>query len=84
MLAVKATYDNGTVRWKERPSVAGRHELIVIFQDVDPESSTQPSRADATAPAATWDGFKALVGCVAERTDGAERHDGYLAGTEQS
>ncbi len=34
MLAVKAKYDNGTVRWPSKPPVSGLHDLIVIFEDV--------------------------------------------------
>ena len=40
MLAVKAKYDNGAVRWPGKPPVGGLHELIVIFEDV-PESSAE-------------------------------------------
>jgi hypothetical protein len=34
MLAVKATYDNGTVKWKRKPRFGGRHNLIVVFEDI--------------------------------------------------
>ena len=34
MLAVKAKYENGTVRWEQKPPVEGLHDLIVVFADV--------------------------------------------------
>jgi len=34
MLAVKAKYENGTVRWVRSPPVKGSHDLIVVFADV--------------------------------------------------
>jgi len=34
MLAVKAKYENGTVRWERKPPVKGLHDLIVVFADV--------------------------------------------------
>ncbi len=34
MLAVKAKYENGTVRWERTPPVKGLHDLIVVFADV--------------------------------------------------
>ena len=34
MLAVKAKYENGTVRWERKPPVEGLHDLIVVFADV--------------------------------------------------
>ena len=34
MLAIKAKYDNGVVRWLENPPVGGTHDLIVLFEDV--------------------------------------------------
>ena len=34
MLAVKATYDNGMVKWKRKPKFGGRHNLIVVFEDL--------------------------------------------------
>jgi len=34
MLAIKAVYDNGTVRWPNKPPVEGLHDLIVVFEDV--------------------------------------------------
>lgn len=44
MLAVKATYYNGMVKWKRKPKLGGRHNLIVVFEDVgDPvEINTTP------------------------------------------
>ncbi len=34
MLAVKAKYENGAVRWEQKPPVTGFHDLIVVFRDV--------------------------------------------------
>jgi len=34
MLAVKAVYDNGSVKWTRRMTISGRHSLIVLFEDV--------------------------------------------------
>jgi|GEM_PF-2658607 hypothetical protein len=34
MLAIKAKYDNGIVRWLGKPPVSGMHDLIVLFEDV--------------------------------------------------
>ena len=34
MLAIKAKYDNGIVRWLENPPVSGTHDLIVLFEDL--------------------------------------------------
>ncbi len=34
MLAVKAKYENGIVRWERQPPVKGLHDLIVVFADV--------------------------------------------------
>ena len=85
MLAVKATYDNGTVEWTELPKVGGRHTLIVIFEDIDARPEKQPaSMAGKQAEKGSWRGFADLVGCVAERSDGADRHDDYLAGADKS
>jgi len=44
MLAVKAKYENGTVRWEQKPPVKGLHDLIVVFADV---SATDPSEQGA-------------------------------------
>ena len=46
MLAVKASYDNGAVRWKNKPHIAGQHDLIVIFQDVDKVESSDKKPTD--------------------------------------
>ncbi len=35
MLAVKAEYDNGQVRWHRKPSVSGRHPLRIVFVDIE-------------------------------------------------
>lgn len=35
MLAVKATYDNGAVRWLQKPKVGGKHSVLVVFENVD-------------------------------------------------
>ncbi len=35
MLAVKAKYENGTVRWERQPPVEGLHDLIVVFDPAD-------------------------------------------------
>ncbi len=84
MLAVKATYDNGTVEWTERPNVDGRHTLIVIFEDIDTGTEGEPisvaGKQDATG---SWCSFADLIGCVAERPDAADRHDDYLAGADK-
>ncbi len=32
MLAVKAKYENGTVRWEQKPPVEGLCDLIVVFE----------------------------------------------------
>jgi hypothetical protein len=34
MLAIKAKYENGIVRWLENPPVSGKHDLIVLFEDM--------------------------------------------------
>ncbi len=41
MLAVKAAYDNGTVRWLQKPPDSGVHSLIVIFEDIEDSEQTQ-------------------------------------------
>ena len=35
MLAVKAKYENGTVRWKQKPPVVGRWDLTIVFEAED-------------------------------------------------
>ena len=42
MLAIKAKYENGVVRWLGNPPVSGTHDLIVLFEDMadgHPQSS---------------------------------------------
>ena len=34
MLAVKANYNNGTIRWGQRPVISGMHEVMVVFSDI--------------------------------------------------
>ena len=63
MLAVKATYDNGMVKWKRKPKFGGRHNLIVVFEDlgdsvhinttakVTVQSERQGTRSITTMPA---------------------------------
>ncbi len=41
MLAVKAKYENGTVRWERKPPVKGLHDLIVVFADVCTSDRTE-------------------------------------------
>ena len=43
MLAVKAKYVNGTVRWEQKPPVKGSHDLIVVFEDVPASAQREPS-----------------------------------------
>lgn len=38
MLAVKAKYEDGVVRWLDKPAIKGAHNLIVLFEDVADES----------------------------------------------
>lgn len=46
MLAIKATYDNGMVRWSRKPPVDGLHDLIVVFADIgDEHSDSNDNRA---------------------------------------
>lgn len=45
MLAVKAKYENGTVRWERKPPVRGLHDLIVVFADV-PSSDQDVALSD--------------------------------------
>ena len=82
MLAVKATYENGKIKWAKRPNLGGRHELIVVFEDVDSQAEEQPaSGASPRKKDSSWQGFENLIGCVAERADGSEQHDAYLVET---
>ncbi len=34
MLAVKAKYENGAVRWFQRPAVSGSAQIIVVFDEI--------------------------------------------------
>ena len=43
MLAVKAKYENGIVRWEQEPPVKGLHDLIVVFADVPASAQKHPS-----------------------------------------
>ena len=43
MLAVKAKYENGTVRWERKPPMEGSHDLIVVFADVPASDQDMPS-----------------------------------------
>ena len=84
MLAVKATYENGEIKWAKRPNIGGRHELIVVFEDVDSQSEVHSAFGIAPQKSTvSWRGFENLIGCVAERADGAERHDDYLVGKDK-
>jgi hypothetical protein len=78
MLAVKATYENGQIKWSKQPDIHGQHRLIVVFEDVEQPQSPPDSRA-VKKECLSWEGFDALIGCAAVREDGAERHDAYLA-----
>lgn len=47
MLAVKAKYENGVVRWLENPPVSGKHDLIVLFENTvegDTQGAPSPQR----------------------------------------
>ncbi len=49
MLAIKAKYDNGVVRWLENPPVSGKHDLIVLFADMaeaQPQSGPSSQTGD--------------------------------------
>jgi hypothetical protein len=60
MLAVKATYDNGMVKWKRKPKFGGRHNLIVVFEDlgnpvhikITPKVTDQSDRQDTLSTTA--------------------------------
>ena len=78
MMTVKAVYDNGTVKWERKPQVSGLHNLIVVFEDVECEPTESASETKTQTTGTSWRGFKELIGCVAERADGADRHDDYL------
>jgi len=83
MMTVKAIYDNGTVKWERKPQVSGLHNLIVVFQDVENQPVESISETKPQATGTSWRGFKDLIGCVADRPDGADRHDDYLTGTDK-
>ncbi len=42
MLAVKAKYENGAVRWEQKPPVTGLHDLIVVFEDIPASDQDVP------------------------------------------
>ena len=44
MLAVKAAYDNGTVRWLQKPPTSGSHNLIVVFEDANIENESDKNK----------------------------------------
>lgn len=46
MLAVKAKYDNGVVRWLDEPPIKGFHDLIILFEDV----ADRVGNADTLSP----------------------------------
>ncbi len=83
MMTVKAVYDNGTVKWERKPRLSGLHNLIVVFEDVECEPAGSASETKPQATVTSWHGFKELIGCVAERADGADRHDDYLTKTDK-
>ena len=60
MLAVKASYDNGVVRWVKKPRVSGFHNLVVVFDDVD-EQDDQSSKVTASGQPPSDDDFKHLI-----------------------
>jgi hypothetical protein len=35
MIAIKATYDGGNLRWVDEPKLAGQHNVLVVFENVD-------------------------------------------------
>ena len=79
MLALKATYDNGTVKWQDPPKVGGRHKLIILFEDIDTQPDhSYPIDDDQHNSTGNWSQFKDLIGCVAEKTNGSVEHDTYL------
>lgn len=39
MLAVKATYDNGKIKWSQKPKLRGRHNLIIVFENIGESES---------------------------------------------
>ena len=47
MLAVKAKYEDGTVRWERKPPVKGLHDLIVVFADVSASDRTEQGAGPA-------------------------------------
>ncbi len=63
MLAVKAKYENGTVRWERQPPVKGSHDLIVVFADVSSSDQDETPtderevwrKAQESAFAKAWD-----------------------------
>ncbi len=59
MLAVKAKYENGTVRWERQPPVKGLHDLIVVFADVpaserDEQGASPSAVRDAGDESRVW------------------------------
>ena len=48
MLAIKAVYENGEVRWMQRPPDDGRHDLIVVFEDIPEARRSDDAKTDGT------------------------------------
>lgn len=56
MLAVKAKYEDGTVRWERKPPVKGLHDLIVVFLDISDAGCAEPDTSSAAAREMNEDG----------------------------
>jgi hypothetical protein len=59
MLAVKAEYENGQVKWLEKPPVAEHQDVIVVFQggesDYDSKQRKDWMMPQSTALESVWD-----------------------------
>ena len=84
MLVMKATYDNGEIEWMKKPSFSGKHNLIVIFEDLEQDEEKESHCVNEVASNPSWGGFNKLIGSVEARKDGSIRHDDYISGGTES
>jgi len=79
MLAVKAAYDNGILRWLQKPPTGRTNSVIVVFDDLEegtPDSITKHQQTKEQA-------IKAIRGLCKNLPDGVSMVNNLIAERRQ-
>lgn len=79
MLAVKAKYENGAVRWLRKPPVMGTHNLTVVFEDVEEALSVHLREDELDTGSRKMKAIRAMQGMCANLPPGTSLADELIA-----